>query len=635
MTSDIIIVFAVVAGIAWLGVVFVSAIRNRGREEVAPNLRPGTSDQEMETKRLETGQKAAIAFSAFMAISLPLYFLGEPDRQAGFEEQFDHESVERGEHLVEEFACFSCHGPDGVGGTALFVEKRSGVTVSWTAPSLNDVLYRYDEEEVNFWITYGRGNTPMPAWGLPGGGPLNEAQVLDVVTYLETIQIPQSEAVNETPDPVRLELDKLANAESTLATAILNQAQVVEDIMAAETDADFIEPIARRAREVLDAADSGIDTDGDAVSDAAETELSELSSEALAGFTVVDPVVMDPETADAELADEAETALAGAVDSDPLLTTNLLALQTAVDEGSVPAGGISSAAAEDLDAIAENAADAGISVPAGPYDTVASAQALAAALSEAAAAEDAPEEAATLAENATAAVDNGSDPDGDGLSTGAENEITTIMADASTKTVPSQLAVIVLDPANSQSVGGQADLRTATSFVGGVESLATSLRVTSNNQETVLAAEDAGLVFLEAAAEERAYEIDIAGVAAAMGVSEDEAARAVGLFNANCARCHTSGFSAGLPFTQEAGSGGFGPALWDGRPVVQFGEAQADPADDLLIQFLIRGSESETPYGLNGFGSGRMPAFGAILPAEDIALLAAYLRSGDLDGRGE
>ena len=110
--------------------------------------------------------------------------------------------------------------------------------------------------------------------------------------------------------------------------------------------------------------------------------------------------------------------------------------------------------------------------------------------------------------------------------------------------------------------------------------------------------------------------------------------RAVGLFNSNCARCHTAGFSAGVPFTQEAGSGGFGPALWDGRPTVQFGEATENPADDLLVRFLTRGSEAQTPYGLNGFGSGRMPAFGPLLSEADIELLAAYLRSGNMDGKG-
>ena len=82
MTANIITVIALVAGIAWLGMLFVSAIRNRGKEEVAPNLRPGIDDEVIETRRLEGGQKAAIAFSAFLAISLPLYFLTEPERQA-------------------------------------------------------------------------------------------------------------------------------------------------------------------------------------------------------------------------------------------------------------------------------------------------------------------------------------------------------------------------------------------------------------------------------------------------------------------------------------------------------------------------------------------------------------------------
>ena len=72
MTANLITVFALVVGIVWLGVLFASAIRNRGGEEVAPNLKPGITDQEMETKRLEGGQNAAIAFSAFLAISLPL-----------------------------------------------------------------------------------------------------------------------------------------------------------------------------------------------------------------------------------------------------------------------------------------------------------------------------------------------------------------------------------------------------------------------------------------------------------------------------------------------------------------------------------------------------------------------------------
>ena len=634
MISDLVTVIALVAGIAWLAVVFVSAVRNRGSEEIPSNLKPSITDAEMETRRLETGQKAAIVFSAFLAISLPLYFLGEPDRQEGFVEQFDDESIERGAHIVGEFGCFNCHGSEGVGGAASFVEKRSGVTVAWTAPSLNDVLFRYDRDELNFWITFGRGNTPMPAWGLAGGGPLNEAQVVDVVNYLETIQISQADAVNKTPDPIQVQLDRLANAEAIMADAILRQDQVVHEVLQAPADADLIAPLAERARDVLDNAGEGIDTDDDGLSDAAEAELSAISVEAVEGFTVVELVALDPAVADAGLAEQAVANLVQALDSDPIVATNLDAVRTALLEGAVGQAGITAQAAVEVEAISAAAADAGIGVPPGPYETLESGEALVAALEEAAGVEGAPEEVATLAGDAAAAVDGGSDPDGDGLSTGAEKAVSNQVADANQRTIPSLIARITLDPTNPESVGGLGDFLTAGTFVGNLRSLAASLRVSAENQAGLLTSERAGLAFLEKAAELKAYEIDIAGVAAAMGVDEELGARAVGLFTANCARCHTAGSSAGLPYTKEAGSGGFGPALWDGRPLVQFGQPAADPEDDLLLQFLRRGSEAQTPYGLNGFGSGRMPAFGAILPAEDIELLAAYLRAGNMDGKG-
>jgi len=133
MTADVITVLAVVAGIIWLGLLLVSALRNRGgAEEVSPNLKPGIDDQQLETRRLEGGQKAAIAFSAFLAISLPLYFLGEPARQEGFVDEFSEAQISRGEHIVEEFACFECHGPLGAGGSAQFVEKRP--ESAWPGP---------------------------------------------------------------------------------------------------------------------------------------------------------------------------------------------------------------------------------------------------------------------------------------------------------------------------------------------------------------------------------------------------------------------------------------------------------------------------------------------------------------------
>lgn len=569
MTSNIVTVLAVVAGIIWLGVTLVSALRNRGgQEEVAPNLAPAVDDQRLETRRLESGQKAAIAFSAFLAIALPLYFLGENNRQEGFVEEFEEASVERGEHLVEEFGCYTCHGPLGSGGSAAFIEKRSGVAVSWAAPSLDDIFYRYDEDEVNFWVTFGRANTPMPAWGLAGGGPMNEKQVEDVVEYLRTIQVPQQQAVDETVNELPTQLSRLENADATVAAAIVSQRQVLAEIDQAAADLAVIEPLAERALEIVDDPVAGIDTDADGLSDSAEVALSEISREAFEHFRAVPDVTLDPAVPDAELAQEGLAVLEEAVERDPILQVSIDAIEAALDG-----------------------------------DTVS---------------------------------DDSPDTDGDGISDAAEGQISGLFTEASTVTIPTELTVIVLDPANDESVAGVSDTRTAGNMVGGLETVAINLAVTVDNRERLEPQEVAGLDFLLAAQQEQAWAIDFAGVAEAMGVSEDEARRAVGLFNANCARCHTAGFSAGVPFTLEAGSGGFGPALWDGRPVVQFGPAPEDPEQtDLLVDFLINGSEAQQAYGLNGFGSGRMPAFGAVLSQEDIELLAKYLRSGNLTGMEE
>jgi len=564
MTADIITILAVVAGILWLGLMVVSALRNRGGEEVAPNLQPGIDDQHLETRRLEKVQKVAIACSAFLAISLPLYFLGETDRQEGFVEEFAHESIERGEHLVEEFGCFSCHGPLGVGGTASFVEKRSGVAVAWAVPSLDDVLYRYNESELNFWVTFGRGNTPMPAWGLAGGGPMNEAQVEDVVNYLTTIQISQQAAVDKTPSALSVQMSRLEKADATVEQAIISQEQVVAEVLQAPDDRAFIVPATESARATLDSADAGIDTDADGLSDTAEQELSEISTASVEYYREVDAIVLDPTVPDSEKADEAVSQLEGAVEKDPILKFNLAAIELILA----------------TDEITEESPDG----------------------------------------------------DGDGLSDAAEDEITGQMAEASAATIPSSIAEVELDPTNPETVPGVPDLDTASSSVGGMESTAINTSVAVDNVDRILTRQQEGLVFLNQSQQLRLWEINIPGVATAMEVGEEEAERAVTLFNANCARCHTASFSAGVPYTGPVGSGGFGPALWDGRPIVQFGQATEDPEDDLLVQFLVKGSEEEKAYGINGFGSGRMPAFGAILAAEDIDLLARYLRASKLGG---
>jgi mono/diheme cytochrome c family protein len=455
----------------------------------------------------------------------------------------------------------------------------------------------------------------------------------DVVNYLKTIQVTQDENLADVEPGINNALSALDGADATVEAEILKQRQVVAQIEAAESDLALAGPLAERARQVLDEGGGGLDTDADGVSDAAESELTAISQEAVSAFRIIDPVTLDPAASDSELAEEALDALRAASEANPVVLANIAAIEAVLEGGSVaPDIGLSLTALTALEEIRAAAEVAGIDVPS-EIEDLSDAEALVAALDEAASAEEPIEAATTLAPEASTAIEDGSDPDGDGLSTAAENDVNAQIAEAITATTPPQVTSITLDPTNPASVGGQPDAATAGSFVGNLESLATTLAVTVGNFPALHANETAGLAFLEESLEVKAYSIDIEGVAEAMGSSIEEAERAVGLFNSTCARCHTAGFSAGVPFTQEAGSGGFGPALWDGRPVVQFGEATDNPEDDLLIQFLIQGSEAQEPYGLNGFGSGRMPAFGANLGVDDIALLARYLRSGNLDGK--
>ncbi len=170
-----------------------------GRREIgseiytAPNRKSGTSDEEMETRRLDLGLSAGLMSLLVIGIALPLYWLGEPGRQEGRVEHDDHQAVDEGKHLYEE-RCASCHGTvKGSGGSVshVLLDNNNAYisTVSWRAPSLSAVFYRFSEDEVRYVLDYGRPNTPMAAWGAPGGGPFTTQQIESILAYLEDEQI--------------------------------------------------------------------------------------------------------------------------------------------------------------------------------------------------------------------------------------------------------------------------------------------------------------------------------------------------------------------------------------------------------------------------------------------------------------
>ena len=174
--------------------------------ELAPNRVRHADDDQLETRLLDRNLAWSLVTLTVVALVLPLYWLMEPARQDNAAYGWVKRFEKRGANSFEE-ACVSCHGPGGVGGVASYtITDADGgfvAQVEWKAPALTTVLSRFDESEVKNILDYGRPGTPMPAWGLPGGGPLTSQQVHQLIVYLRSIQLSPDEAAAEVQSGLR------------------------------------------------------------------------------------------------------------------------------------------------------------------------------------------------------------------------------------------------------------------------------------------------------------------------------------------------------------------------------------------------------------------------------------------------
>ena len=207
-------------------------------EKPPPNLVPFYPDEELEGRKLERVLGLALLVAAVLAIALPIYYLRENTREAQAKVGFDERSIERGAALfanssmpaydaTKSLQCANCHGTKGEGSSTPSVIRAtkascsadqlatdpecSPQTVTWQAPALNTALLKYPirktgcsrddlisdpdcRSQVFDIITYGRPGTPMPPWGVAGGGSKNTQSIQDLVNYLQSIQLSPAEA---------------------------------------------------------------------------------------------------------------------------------------------------------------------------------------------------------------------------------------------------------------------------------------------------------------------------------------------------------------------------------------------------------------------------------------------------------
>ncbi len=301
--GSIVLVIAVVSILAWMAYLFVSSRRSRStvKETPPPNRTPYMSDPELENVRTTKVLRAAVFAAATLALIIPAYAFNESNRQAEAADDLVQLALEEGESWYTLFACASCHGADGGGGAAAYTEARSGVDTSWQVPSLNDVMYRFDREEITDVIVYGRAGTPMPASGLEGGGAMTIQEIDRVIDYLASIQLPQVDVVDKTDSTVSSAVNRIAGgADATQGLIDLQQA-AIDDVLLAPDQLAMAGGLGDETRALLGSAatcteasaaavlttcdDPAPDADRDGLSDAAEPRLTEIAATSLETLT--------------------------------------------------------------------------------------------------------------------------------------------------------------------------------------------------------------------------------------------------------------------------------------------------------------------------------------------------------------
>lgn len=163
--------------------------------ELAANRKPYFEDEVLEGPKLDRTLTLALLFLAILAVGIPFYWVMEPARQQNAADGFGDRFAHRGELMFAvtgdnpgALNCAGCHGglDGGYAEDFILTDSEGNVSVvDWRAPSLGSVLLRFSREEVEFILTYGRPGSPMPAWGVAGGGALNEQAIQNLIDYLD------------------------------------------------------------------------------------------------------------------------------------------------------------------------------------------------------------------------------------------------------------------------------------------------------------------------------------------------------------------------------------------------------------------------------------------------------------------
>ena len=191
----------IVAGaVLVIGFIAVSALRHRSKgdaAEIPATMRPGPSDQALETPLLHKLQGWGVVLVTFFVLWFPVQWLLEPGRNLSQEESLKTESVARGEKAVNPFTeenqlgvgCTRCHGNELKGGVINALDASGNPTYAYP-PDLTTIcggpntghssIFTVDD----IYQVLNEGRNAMPSWSIRYSGALTDQQINDLVLYL-------------------------------------------------------------------------------------------------------------------------------------------------------------------------------------------------------------------------------------------------------------------------------------------------------------------------------------------------------------------------------------------------------------------------------------------------------------------
>jgi mono/diheme cytochrome c family protein len=196
--AGVVLIGAGILLIVGFAVLFALRNRSRGRRpEVPAGMRPGPSDQALETPQLLKLQGWGVVLVTFFVLWFPVMWLLEPGRNLQQEDALRTDSVVRGEKAVHLFSeenqlgvgCVRCHGNELKGGIINTLDAQGNPSYAYP-PNLTTVCGGPNTGHAAIYSTadiyqvIAEGRNAMPSWSIRYAGALDDQQIQDIVLYL-------------------------------------------------------------------------------------------------------------------------------------------------------------------------------------------------------------------------------------------------------------------------------------------------------------------------------------------------------------------------------------------------------------------------------------------------------------------